>query len=486
MEKSERKILIAIVLLLFAFVFVGSTLAFFNYTRTGTDNTIRTGHITFLSSQDDTISLSNMFPVSSSEALELDDNTVTIDISGATSYLDGEEYVVTFTDVNARSYGKNVPLSFTATYEPAANKTIGTSSDDYWNNRNDKDSNIYSLTTSGFIKENREVLVGYIDNEGNGIDGTLTINAFIDKDRIAITDTYPSGVRYVLNPNMNEEELDYCIDFYWNQADYYYLDTEEEVHDYCAGTGLSSDRVTNLQYTLNYIFEYYEEEEIDDLLEHGVIMYTDNGTTSEWINDRIYFTTSEWNDLANNPVSFKIKVESNEGIWYEKPTGTIDSCPDCKFFFPTSNTYTTWNTSGETPSIITEGLYDSYLDLIYDTNIDYFIGAKLNSNNQVTNVYVCGLKNNIPFCLETADGDSKYESNKELLQSTNLWNNTCDEIIYSNSSKLSCVNLNATNSEFVIINSFGFVVVGLDYDVDCWANQYGRFSCDFNLASAHS
>ncbi len=32
-------------------------------------------------------------------------------------------------------------------------------------------------------------------------------------------------------------------------------------------------------------------------------------------NDRIVFTTEEWNSFSSTPISFKIKVEANEGIW---------------------------------------------------------------------------------------------------------------------------------------------------------------------------
>ena len=67
---------------------------------------------------------------------------------------------------------------------------------------------------------------------------------------------------------------------------------------------------------------------ISDTLENGAIIATGytNGTTSEWVNGRVVLTTSEWNNLqGNGALSFKIRAESNEGIWVEKET-TPASC----------------------------------------------------------------------------------------------------------------------------------------------------------------
>ena len=48
-----------------------TTYAFFNYTRTGTSNTIRVGRIAFNSTQNGRINLTNVFPITSDE---LDDD----------------------------------------------------------------------------------------------------------------------------------------------------------------------------------------------------------------------------------------------------------------------------------------------------------------------------------------------------------------------------------------------------------------------------
>ena len=84
---------------------------------------------------------------------------------------------------------------------------------------------------------------------------------------------------------------------------------------------------------------------------------------SSWGGDRVVFTTEEWNSFKNNnAISFKIKLEANEGIWVEEPLNTIESCPDCKFMYhvidPRDSTtwlYTTWNTSCIMTAAISNG-----------------------------------------------------------------------------------------------------------------------------------
>ena len=97
------------------------------------------------------------------------------------------------------------------------------------------------------------LLVGYIapntsSGTAEGIDATITIKAYLDKDKIGISDTYPSG-------------------------DVSHTEGSNEIFDYT------------------------------------------NDTTDEWANGRTVLTTQEWNTLQNIGVSFKVKVEANEGIW---------------------------------------------------------------------------------------------------------------------------------------------------------------------------
>ncbi len=50
------------------------------------------------------------------------------------------------------------------------------------------------------------------------------------------------------------------------------------------------------------------------------------GTTNNWVDGRTVLTTTEWNSLSSNPISFKIRAESNEGIWVESMEPAPAAC----------------------------------------------------------------------------------------------------------------------------------------------------------------
>ncbi|MBO7079652.1 MAG: BspA family leucine-rich repeat surface protein, partial [Bacilli bacterium] len=52
---------------------------------------------------------------------------------------------------------------------------------------------------------------------------------------------------------------------------------------------------------------------------------------------RTVFTTTEWNSLTSTGISFKIKAESQEGIWVEEPLSRNDMV---NIFLPNSNAFT--------------------------------------------------------------------------------------------------------------------------------------------------
>ena len=221
---------------------VGITYAFFNYTRTGSTNTIKTGRISFNSTQNGTITLTNIFPMTSEEFNngEIDpSNNVTINITGDTTYDKGVEYLVTAEEVNISLNNKKLPLKLKVT-----NTTdLGNTDENYFDNRGGNTS-INKVLSGGVVVEGQYLLVGYIAKGQEGINGSINISAYIDKDDIVITDTYD---------------------------------------------GTESDNM---------------------------------GTTSNWVNNRTVFTTEEWNSISSssNQLSFKIRVEANEGVWVDPYT----------------------------------------------------------------------------------------------------------------------------------------------------------------------
>ena len=244
-------------------ILFGVTYSFFNYTKTGLANNFNVGDIHFNTTQNGSINLSNVFPIKSSE-LSTDvgnHDSVSISITGSTDYTQGIEYRVTTEEVNNKANGKRIPLSFSNEI-----LNLGTESDDYYNSRGGNTS-IYTLNEDGLIKNGKYLLVGYISSGQTGINGSITITAYIDADKILISDTYN-------------------------------------------GTG------------------------------EGAM-----GTPVELAAGKTVFTTEEWNSFGgNNAISFKIKVEANQGTWVRDPsTDTPSECfekrrAEAKYIYNTNRT----------------------------------------------------------------------------------------------------------------------------------------------------
>ena len=318
--KNRKSIVVFLLFSGIIFLLVGVTYSFFNYTKTGTANNIRVGRIYFSSNQQGTISLTNVFPIKS-EDLDTDQgnhDSITITINGDTNYSKGVEYLITFDEVNNSVNDKKMPLKFIV-----KSSGIGTGNFDYYNARGGNNS-IYKLTGEGIVEEDKYILVGYIAEGVTGVNGNIEITSFIDKDSIAISDTYPPNENvYTLNSNLSTAELNYCVSFFDTLTSNSF--ETEELEDFCNGTGKIGKN--NFQNALDN--NLFFDEELEYLLQHNIIIDSTeyyNGTSFEWVNGKTVFTTSEWNNFdGNNALSFKIKVEANEGIWVE-PESTPDKC----------------------------------------------------------------------------------------------------------------------------------------------------------------
>ena len=88
--QKRNKILLPIIGIAILVVAVtGVSLAFFNYTRTGNPNTLGTGRIYFSSTQNNTLNLTNVFPLTSTQASNANLDAVTVNIEGDTEYTGG-------------------------------------------------------------------------------------------------------------------------------------------------------------------------------------------------------------------------------------------------------------------------------------------------------------------------------------------------------------------------------------------------------------
>ena len=242
MIKSKKQMFIIIGVFTLVMMLGTITYAFFNYTRTGSSNNIRVGRISFVSKNEETITLSNIFPIDPSNQTDMNDNTkvgtYSIEIKGDTDYVDGIEYLISAVDANIYSnQGQIVPISLDVTVTD-----LGTASPNYFTARESKNATIYKKLVGNTLVGDQMLLVGYIPQNNpigtaDGVDGSITIKAYLDTNKIKISDTYD---------------------------------------------GTESDNM---------------------------------GTTNEWAEGKTVITTSEWNALQSSGVSFKVKVEANEGIW---------------------------------------------------------------------------------------------------------------------------------------------------------------------------
>ena len=67
-----------------------------------------------------------------------------------------EEFEISLVDVTNTINGKSIPINYIATYTPNTDKIIGSASADYWNDREDKDANIYLLNSTGEKRSRNE------------------------------------------------------------------------------------------------------------------------------------------------------------------------------------------------------------------------------------------------------------------------------------------------------------------------------------------
>ncbi len=93
-QKNKQIKLMIIGIAIFVIGLVGVTYAFFNYTRTGLVNNIGTGRIYFNTTQGNTLYLTNMFPMASSEVTNTNLDSISINIVGDTTYNNGQEFEI--------------------------------------------------------------------------------------------------------------------------------------------------------------------------------------------------------------------------------------------------------------------------------------------------------------------------------------------------------------------------------------------------------
>lgn len=297
-SNSSKQILLSVIgIAILVVAVVGVSFAFYNYTKTGQLNTVRTGTITFNTSSS-VINITNLFPIKKSEVADeqLNVGMGTVTITGSTDYVNGIDFTVTAESVSdsiGTTTGK-LPISIAVTATGLDGvKTFGTNNGSITLNSYEDGNTI----TSGSI-----LARGRIPANAN-INGTITIKAYIDQSQVVITDTYPPVTHYSLDTNKASE----CVSHELMATGFTGTETAEA---FCAGTGTRNGK-TFQQHLDEGLFT---SAQIESLLTANIIKvaYTD-GTSAEWVDGRTVLTTAEWNALATTPASFTIKVVGNNG-----------------------------------------------------------------------------------------------------------------------------------------------------------------------------
>ena len=194
-SNSSKQVLLSVIgVAILVVAVVGVSFAFFNYTRTGNENRVRTGHIEFNTSQS-VMNVSDLFPVAAGVGKAVENNTTqnggyaTVTITGKTSYTAGLDYRVLAEDVNLEVGGKTLPISVYVTESTETNSGISNNHTYSYNTDNGQAS-------PNLIGEDFLLADGHIDavaaadvESATGVNHTIYIRTYLDTNKIAITDT---------------------------------------------------------------------------------------------------------------------------------------------------------------------------------------------------------------------------------------------------------------------------------------------------------
>ena len=183
-EKKSKIALLLVGLSILIGMTAGVTFAFYNYNSEGEANIVKAGNLEF-SSNYTSVTLTNVFPIDSEDVLTSSKvETITVSVTGGTTYSRGIEYLISLTDVENYINGKNIPVSINVT-----TSGLGDSDSSYFTNRGST-SKIYKVIAQEDMLNDERLVVGYIPKSSTNTEGTITIRAYLDDSKIVISDTF--------------------------------------------------------------------------------------------------------------------------------------------------------------------------------------------------------------------------------------------------------------------------------------------------------
>ena len=280
----------------------------------------------------------------------------------------------------------------------------------------------------------------YWDNVGN-IDKTDTATV---KTAAAIDATDNTQVNFGVTLNLPG-------DYYEFQVDAVNNGTVDAMVDILT-TLVNGNPVSSLPSYIKYEITYADGGEI--LPNHLLAKKNGNTATRERVKVRIEYLRSVTNTQVNEmdddePYVFDIDLtykQADENAVDKNAKPTIDSCPDCVFYYPPASTDIAWSDTNfyDLQRVPIVGYTDDYTTLVDDNGNQkkYFIGLNLDDQDRPVQAYNCGIKNlgqanEKAFCMKGAlsteyggaagDEDAAWTLNSTLVQSADLWNGTCGE-----------------------------------------------------------
>ena len=397
-KKIERRqnILIVLGLMVLIGLMGGLTYAFFNYTKTGDTNLLTLGNIEF-SSNYTSISLGNAFPVpkSSIQNSGTGMSDLAVSITGKTTYAGGIDYRIKAVEVSVEAGEKNIPISLHVSQDGL--------------NTNGNEIMLFSFEDGAQVTEDAEFAAGHIVQGTTTVEGSVMLKAYVDAASVVISDTYGENGETVASFGEGKTVL-----------------TTEEWNALQGESGGVSFKI-----------KVEAEEGNDKAGAIGYISYNKNGlqgVTPQRQSIMSGQTTTitgtlnvpgfvGWAESANAlEPEYKVGQSVNfsqSKTLYAVIVPTLTSCPNCQYTYPSSTIYTNWNTSSQETTTLTTGLYKNYNSLL-DAEKNYFLGVVLNSSNEVTRAYACGVKSENPnqgevFCVEGTINGSTYAANENVL-----------------------------------------------------------------------
>jgi hypothetical protein len=239
----------------------------------------------------------------------------------------------------------------------------------------------------------------------------FTVNATVDTERIYYE-------VYILPDSSSTLNIDYLKTYLTDQ-------TNVQIEDAKLYNNLSFSEIENGRVVYKGIIETNQDK--------SVRTETKDFRLRMWIDE-------DYTEITSKTFDFDIYLYAkNVSDDYQIP---IDPCPGCHYLYTSEAMYTKWNMAGGTsgnhipvtPTVLTSGIYKNYQDLVTSIGRYYFLGVRLDTSNEVIDAYSCGLYGGeVPFCIKGSlsssyggtDSLSIYMDNTTLMQSANLYNNTC-------------------------------------------------------------